>query len=348
MTAAYLLIYLLVLYLFFKTRNIKAYILLGLFPILVSFLEIYQNTLEFTEKTYITALLTLIWFLGFYIYSLKEKTIKSQLYWSMWSLFIYALTVMDLNFAIFWVSMCVGLFYLIFQSKHDDNTLSTWMLTCFAIDVLYIILSPEVFVTGNYLLVPAEGVIYLDTFLKFLVPTSLALKMIGLHKSYMDGRREESLCRVELVFLASLLLYKYSDGFLLNSSEWHMVSLIFCAAAACLWFKAFLGTRLTDKSVFSLLFLNFSIYICLVDLFDFRPSLLLIILGVFFLQRYLFGVQRLSLYSPFLSLVFVPALMFLAAQTQNHFFQTTLLLLALLHLRWVYAEKVTLGRSYAS
>lgn len=343
----YLLIYLLILFVFFKSRNIKSFVALSLFPIFVSLIEIYLGGIVFDQRTCITIFLTLVWIFGFYFYSLRVKTLKSQLYWSLWALFIYAVTVLDLHSAIFWVSTGAGILYLLFQSQYDDRALKTWMLISFTADVLYLVFSPTYFSTGNHLLVSAESVVYLDIFLKFFIPMSLGMKIAGFHKSLVDTRRDEFLCTVEIIFLSALLLFKYSSGFLLTRDDWYIVTMFFIFIACLVYLRAFFNKTASAQSLLSLFMLNACMYVGLVSIFDFRPVLLIFSLSLILLQRYLFKVKNLHNYSPLLSLVFLPTLMLLGIQAQDTYFQIALFLTSLLHLLWVYNEKVAAGRSHA-
>lgn len=340
--------YLFLIMFFIRNKNTKTYTAFSIFPVLAGLIELFRSTPLQDERSYIIILLTAIWLFGFYNHSLKSKNLKDRFYWPLWSLLIYALAVLDLQNAIFWVSMGAGILYLALQSEQDKRSIKILMLVSLSVDILFVIFSPELFSPGNHLLVPVEGVTYLEYFLKLLVPASLALKIIALHKSLGDEQRCVKLCIVEIFFLSSLMLYRYASGYLLSSADWAIISQLFSIVACVTFLRiVFSNKKISSQSLLSLLMLNICVYVSLVSLYEFQAPLILSSISIIFLQNFCFNHNKLFKYSSYLSITFIPILMLMGMRAQSAYFLTPMLLLALLHLSWVYSENIKARRSRA-
>lgn len=348
MSMLYLMIYLLILYSYLKYTNIKTYFALACFPFVCIFFEFYQRPYLFSEHGYVTILLTFIWLLGLYFYSCKVKGLKDRLYWAMWSVFIFLITVHEASSSIFYVSIGTTTFYLLLQAQEDQKLVKNLMLLSLAADVLYLVLSPDLISTDNHLLAPASAVTYLEIFLKFVVPLSLGVKIFAHHQSLMGAQRNRLLCIFEIFFLTSLYLCKFnSSSFDLSGSDWYVMTLFFLAMSLIILLKTVSDKVVSFQSVFSLAMLNVGVYITLLNGLELKPLLMFILLLTLFLQQYLFKNIKWHVYSPLLSIVFIPTLMLMGIQARDIYFQTSLLLMAFVHLWWVYIEKLKSGRDCA-
>jgi hypothetical protein len=323
--------------------------LIGLFPLVFSTYEVYNRTTDSLEFRFlITAALAIIWIFGFYFYSWKEKDFREQIYWPIWSNLIFATSLMQPVLGIYWISMSAGILYLIFQSQNDKSSTKNWMLLSFGVDLIYLVLSPEILSPENRLLVSPENVPFLDTLLRTLVPLSLSLKIIGLHKSLIDRRRNEFICSAELFFFTALLLYKFSFGFTLEISDWYIISVFFMCVLGIVLLKAILYWPISFHSVLSLFLLNASVYICQISFFEFSFIQLLAPMGILFMQRVLFRYERLSPYSPLLTIFSLFVFMILGSSVHDSNFLISLFLMIVGYLMWIYNENIYFRRANAS
>lgn len=340
----YYIIFALFLIWFVRTEKRSLIYLLFAWPFLYTAYQFVALPSQSFNIILTTVLLFIVGSYCFTFYVIKTDKKNDQVYWSLWLSLLALLPTLELSLALFWISFLSTILYLIFQSRYDQVGLRNWMLLFFSTDLVYVLLSPNIFMLENYLLFSPHYIHHLETLFKYMVPVGLAMKIFGYAYSYLCQKRSSTLCLSELMFLVSLIFFRFSFNEIYGPDTWFVVSRYLFGLMIMLILCIALTRKVSFEAVLSLTILNVAYYICLISIHELSIISLSCLLFVPCIQKYIFKLKNYFGYAPLISLFMLIVLMLMATQIEDNLMHISFLLFVITHTIWTYQQSKAVNR----